>query len=52
MNIRGKEINPWKYLVLVWAAHNASRIARAFLKARRLARRPTPTSIVSKFGDL
>ena len=52
MNIKGREINIWKYLVLGWAAHKAARLGRALLRARRLAKKNVRMEIANRYADL
>jgi len=47
-----KTINPWKYMVIAWAAHKVFRLARALHKAKRLARRRIHHELVTKYDDL
>ena len=52
MNIRGRDVNIWKYLVLGWAAHKAARLGRALLRARRLAKKKVRLEIANRYSDL
>ena len=52
MNIRGKQINPWKYVVLTWTFVHALKAARTFIKAKRLAKKHTKRELLFKFADL
>ena len=45
MNIRGRNVNIWKWVVLAWSAHKAMKAGRAFLKAKRLAKKKCVASL-------
>lgn len=52
MNIRGREFNIWKGLVLAWGAHKAFKLARAFVRAKQLAKKNVRFELVEKYSDL
>ena len=52
MNIRGRQVNPWKWVVLAWVGHKIAKTGRAVVTAKRLARRKINKLIRSKYEDL
>ena len=45
-------MNPWKWLVIGWAAHKGFVLARKLRRARRIAKKQVIPSIVEKYNDL
>ena len=52
MNIRGRDVNIWKWAVFAFAAHKAARLGRALLRARRLAKKKVRWEIANRYADL
>ena len=52
MNIRGREINIWKWLVLGMAAHKAARVAHALIRLQRLAKKNVRPDLEIRYSDL
>ena len=52
MNIRGKNINPWKSIVVGWTVIKFLKLSCAFIKAKRLARRNIKKELINKYDDL
>ena len=52
MNIRGKNINPWKLIVVGWTVFKFLKLGRAFLKAKRMARKRIKKELINKYDDL
>lgn len=52
MNIRGRDVNIWKWVVLAWGAHKAMKAGRALLKAKRLAKKKVRRELVTQYADL
>ena len=52
MKIRGKVINPWKYIVVGWSLYKCLKLLRAFIKAKRLAKKTIKKELISQFNDL
>ena len=52
MKIRGKEVNPWKFIVVAWSVHKLFNLARAFIKAKRLAKKTIKKELISRYDDL
>ena len=52
MNIRGRDVNIWKWVVLAWGAHKAMKAGRALLRAKRLGKKKVRRDIVNKYSDL
>ena len=52
MKIRGRNVNIWKWVVLAWSAHKAMKAGRAFLKAKRLAKKKVRRELVNRYSDL
>ena len=52
MKIRGKEVNPWKFIVVAWSVHKFIKLARAFLKAKRLVKKTIKKELINKYDDL
>ena len=52
MKIRGKEVNPWKFIVVGWAVVRCLKLCRAFIKAQRLAKKAIKKELISRYDDL
>ena len=52
MKIRGKEVNPWKFIVVAWSVHKFFKLARAFIKAKRLAKKAIKKELINLYNDL
>ena len=52
MNIRGRNVNIWKWAVLAWSAHKAMKVGRALLNAKRLAKKKVRRELVNRYADL
>jgi len=45
-------VNVYKWLVVAWAGHKAWKLARAFVRARRLKKKKTSREVVHRYDDL
>ena len=45
-------VNVYKWLVFAWAGHKAFKLARAFVRAKRLKKKRTPGALIARYGDL
>ena len=52
MNIRGRNVNIWKWAVLAWSAHTAMKAGRAFIHAKRLAKKKVRRELENRYSDL
>ena len=52
MNIRGRNVNIWKWAVLAWGAHKAMKAGRALLNAKRLAKKKVRRELENRYSDL
>ena len=52
MNIRGRNVNIWKWAVLAWSAHKAMKAGRAFIHAKRLAKKKVRRELENRYSDL
>ena len=52
MKIRCKEVNPWKFIVVAWSMHKFFKLARAFIKAKRLAKKTIKKELINRYDDL
>ena len=52
MKIRGKEVNPWKFIVVGWAVVKCLKLCRAFIKAKRLAKKTIKKELINKYDGL
>ena len=47
-----RPFNPWKAIVLTYAAFKVLRLAHKVLKAKRLAKKQVNKAIITKYDDL
>ena len=52
MKIRGKEVNQWKFIVVGWSLIKLIKLGRAFLKAKRLAKKTIKKELINRYDDL
>ena len=52
MNIRGRNVNIWKWAVLAWSAHKAMKVGRALLHAKRLSKKKVRRELENRYADL